>query len=72
MAKGEITRLTMHLPKTTPEEREQARATSEQWQKELADMERNATPKQVELMRLLDEDPEMELTMEMIEEAARK
>jgi hypothetical protein len=62
MAKGEITRLTMHRRKTTPEERKQMRA----------EMERNATPRQRELMRRLDEDPEMELSMEMIVEATRK
>jgi hypothetical protein len=72
MAKGEITRLTMHRRKTTPEERKQMRAMNERWQKELAEMERNATPRQRELMRRLDEDPEMERPMEMIVEATRK
>jgi hypothetical protein len=70
MANGQITRLTMDLPKTTPEEREQTRAMSERWRKELAEADaewlRNATPKQREWMRLLDEDPEMDLTPEMM------
>jgi hypothetical protein len=33
MANGQITRLTMHLPKTTLEEREQTRAMSKRWRR---------------------------------------
>jgi hypothetical protein len=66
----------VHYPTMTPEERAEDRAHMQRLRAEdaaaEAEAERNMTPKQRELMRRLDEDPEMELTPEMIEEAARE